>query len=213
MPSPISGVYAIHNHITGKTYYGSGKDVSNRKASHFWQMRSQRHKNHLLQADFDQYGAESFEFELIQAVANQDLRKVEQRYIDKTDPSSRYNLAKKATGGGPPKTVETRRKLSKSHTGKRHSAATIAKLKARPAETCGNFIGYYRTPAGIFPSAYQAEEGMGGVLNFTTIKRWCRNPDKPFCVMAYRKSSYLQSFSESVIGKTPRVLGFSFDPA
>jgi group I intron endonuclease len=210
LPSQISGIYAIHNHITGKTYYGSGIDVANRKASHFWQMRSQRHKNHLLQADFDEYGADSFEFELVEKIDEQDLRTVEQRYIDQTDPSSLYNLAK-ATGA-PPATEATRAKMRASHTGKKHSPETVAKLAARPAETNGGWIGFYHTPAGTYPSAYQAADGVGNI-NFTTIKRWCRNPDKPFCVMAYRKSSYLQSCGESVIGKSPRDLGFSFDPA
>lgn len=213
MPSPISGVYAIHNHITGKTYYGSGKDVSNRKASHFWQMRSQRHKNHLLQADFDQYGAASFEFELIQAVANQDLRKVEQRYIDKTDPSSRYNLAKKATGGGPPKTAETRRKLSKSHTGKRHSNETIEKIRNRPPEQNGAFSGYFITPNGSFASAPLAASAMGDVLHFVTIRRWCQKPNTKFTIHSYKRCAYLQAMGKGVIGRTPRDLGFSFHPA
>lgn len=53
---------------------------------------------------------------------------------------------------------------------------------------------------------------MGGVLNFTTIRRWCRNPDKPLCIRGYRRSSYRRSLGESVIWKTPRDLGFIFDP-
>lgn len=210
MPSSIPSVYAITNTVTKRAYVGSGKDVMNRKASHLWAMKANRHKNQLIQSDYDLHGADSFSFELLYRTDGH-RKAIEQSLIDSGDFA--YNLAKKATGGGPPKTAETRRKLSKSHTGKRHSAATIAKLKARPAEICGNFIGYYHTPAGTYPSAYQAEDGMGGVLNFTTIKRWCRNPDKPFCVMAYRKSAYLRSLGESVIGRTPRSLGYGFDPA
>lgn len=209
MPSAIPGVYAITNNITKRAYVGSGKDVMNRKASHFWAMRANRHKNQLIQSDYDLYGAGSFSFELLYRTDGH-RKAIEQSLIDSGDFA--YNLAKKATGGGPPKTADTRRKLSKSHTGKRHSAATIAKLKARPAETNGGFIGFYHTPAGIYPSAYQAEDGMGGVLNFTTIKRWCRNPNTKFTIHSYKRCSYLKAIGEGVIGQCPRDLGFGFNP-
>ncbi|MEB2843795.1 GIY-YIG nuclease family protein [Endobacterium cereale] len=207
----ICGVYAIENTITNRVYYGSAKDVANRKASHFWQLRNNRHKNHLIQADFDAHGADAFEFQLLELTAVADLRTVEQRYIDQTPADIRYNLAPKATGGGA-QNERTIERMRRAHTGKRHTLESIAKLKARPAETNGSFKGYYRTPEGLFASSYEAADAMGGALNFTTIRRWCQNPDKKITKQSFRKSAYLQGFGERVIGMTPNELGFNFDP-
>lgn len=213
MPSPkLSGVYSLTNTKTGNRYVGRAADLKGRKAWHFSALRKGRHTNPHIQADFNQHGQDSFEFKILQLIGSDDARiETEQTFIN--SPDFGYNMVRTARGGAPPATEATRAKMRASHTGKKHSPETVAKLAARPAETNGGFIGIYHTPAGAYPSAYQAEEGMGGVLNFTTIKRWCRNPDKPFCVMAYRKSAYLRSLSESVVGRTPRSLGFSFDPA
>jgi group I intron endonuclease len=205
------GVYALTNRITKKSYVGSSKDLSNRKASHFWQMRTRRHKNWHIQSDFDAHGGDSFQFDILDYAALSDLRAIEQAYIDSGDFA--YNIAKKAAGGGSPVTDAKRRKMSKAHMGKKHTPETVAKLKARPAETSGSFTGYYHTPTGVFASSYEAEAGMSGVLNFTTIRRWCANPDKPFCAQAFRKSAYLQSLGEGVILQTPRSLGFGFEQA
>lgn len=172
-------------------------------------MRANRHKNRLIQADFDEHGAESFEFELLQSTSLSDMRAVEQRHIDGGEFT--YNLAPKATGGGA-HNENTIARMSAAHRDRKHTPETIVKLKARPAERNGGFIGYFHVPAGTYPSAYQAEEAMGGVLNFTTIRRWCRNPDKPFTIHSYKRSAYLKSFGPSVIGRTPRDLGFSFTP-
>jgi group I intron endonuclease len=206
-----SGVYALTNHITGKSYVGSSKDLSNRKASHFWQMRSRRHKNWLIQSDFDAHGAGSFQFDILDYAALSDLRAIEQAYIDSGDFA--YNIATKAAGGGSPVTDAKRRKMSKAHTGKKHTPETIAKLKARPAETSRSFSGYYHTPTGVYASSYQAEDGMNGALNFTTIRRWCANPDKPFSPQSYGRCAYLKALGEGVIGATPKSLGFGFEPA
>jgi group I intron endonuclease len=208
--SKIIGVYTLTNNVTGRRYVGSSKDVMNRKASHFWQMRAQRHKNTLIQADFDQHGAESFEFEILYKAPYAFIRQIEQSFIDEGDFA--YNLAPKATGGGA-QNEHTSERMRKAQLGKTHTSETIAKLKARPPETNGGFIGYYITPKGTYPNAYLAADAMGGVLNFTTIRRWCRNPDKPICILSYRKSAYLQAIGESVIGQTPRDLGFGFVPA
>jgi group I intron endonuclease len=208
---PISGVYELRNTITGNAYVGSGKDVLNRKASHFWQLRSRRHKNRLIQADFDKYGADSFHFELLQHADHADLRLIEQRHIDSGAFS--YNLAPKAAGGGPVKSPDTIAKMRRAHTGKRHSPETIEKIRNRPAEKTGAFIGFFLTPAGRYPSGYQAEQAMGGVVNFTTIRRWCQNPNKVINRKSYGKSRYLQAMGEAVIGRTYLDLGFGFEPA
>ena len=205
----ISGAYAITNTITGNRYVGRGKDVSNRKAWHFCRMRKGLHKNWKLQSDFNQHGQDSFTFEIIETVDSHDKRvSIEQTFID--SPEFGYNMVRNANGGGPPVTEATRKAMGDAHKGKRHTPETIEKIKNRPVEETGGFIGYYHTPAGVFPSSYAAEEGMGEILNFTTVRRWYQNPDKVISKQSYGKSAYLKSFGEGVIGKTYRDLGFSF---
>lgn len=208
MPT-ISGVYAICNTVTDRAYVGSGKDIHNRRSSHFWQLRNHRHKNHLMQADFDLYGADSFEFTVLDTLPVPAARQIEQAHIDSGQFA--YNLAPKAAGGGK-HTAQSAKKRSKTATGKKHTAKTIEKLRNRPAETNGAFSGYFITPAGRHASSYQAAEAMGGVLNFTTIRRWCKNPGKPVCAASYRKSAYLRSLGGSAFGRTFGELGFGFEP-
>lgn len=204
-----SGVYALSNSITGNAYVGSTQDLSNRRSSHFWQLRNHRHKNHLIQADFDLYGADSFEFTVLHHLPITDARQIEQAHIDSGDYA--YNLAPKAAGGGK-HTAQSAAKRSKSATGKKHTPETVEKLRNRPAETNGAFSGYFLTPAGRHASSYDAAEAMGNAVNFTTVRRWCKNPQKAVCVLSYRKSAYLQLLGDSVIGRTFGELGFGFEP-
>lgn len=203
------GVYALSNTVTNRAYVGSACDLSNRRSSHFWQLRNHRHKNHLIQSDFDQYGANSFEFTVLHHVPVAEGRRIEQRHIDSGEYS--YNIAPKAAGGGN-HTAQSAAKRSKTATGRKHAPETVEKLRNRPAETNGAFSGYFLTPAGRHASSYDAAEAMGNVLNFTTIRRWCKNPQKTVCAASYRKSAYLRSLGEGVIGRTFGELGFGFEP-
>lgn len=80
----ISGIYAIINKVNNKIYIGSSKNIYNRKAQHYSELRGNYHDNIFLQRSWNKYGENSFEFKIIEIVKNsEDLLKVEQRYIDK----------------------------------------------------------------------------------------------------------------------------------
>lgn len=78
------GIYRITNKQTNQVYFGSSVQVEKRLRSHKSLLRRNKHDNNFLQNSYNKYGAEAFEFMLIEAV-NGDiatLLKREQDYID-----------------------------------------------------------------------------------------------------------------------------------
>ena len=56
-----SGIYKIINNINNDFYIGSAKDLDKRKASHFYNLKTNRHINNHLQNAVNKYGIENFE--------------------------------------------------------------------------------------------------------------------------------------------------------
>lgn len=97
----LKGVYCIENRVTGEKYIGSAA------VSFFVRLRNHRnclnagtHKNMNLQAAWDRYGEANFIFSILEVVSNDELILFcEQRWIDKFDFNSLYNINPLATGG------------------------------------------------------------------------------------------------------------------
>jgi group I intron endonuclease len=89
-----SGIYKIVNKINGKYYVGSSKDVKHRWNDHIRDLRKNNHHNDYLQAAWNKYGEQSFEFQFIESVNEDELLLVEQKYLDelKTQQHMCYNL-------------------------------------------------------------------------------------------------------------------------
>lgn len=80
----ISGIYYIKNKINNKIYIGSSKNIYNRKAQHYSELRGNYHENIFLQRSWNKYGEENFEFGILEEVKNiNELYAREQFYIDK----------------------------------------------------------------------------------------------------------------------------------
>lgn len=58
----MSGVYMIHNSVTGRNYIGSSRCVRGRIKTHLSALRGNRHSIEEMQEDFNKYGEESFSF-------------------------------------------------------------------------------------------------------------------------------------------------------
>src|SRR3990172_6151005 len=86
-----SGVYKITNTATGQIYVGSANNLRTRKNYHFHKLQNDRHVNKYLQADFNKYGEDSFEFEIIEFCEKEEHLEREQYYIDELNPT--YNIA------------------------------------------------------------------------------------------------------------------------
>ena len=68
------GIYRITNLVTGKSYIGQTRmDFGDRRDSHFSLLNTGKHYNKNMQADWDIYGAENFEFAVIEFVDNPSL--------------------------------------------------------------------------------------------------------------------------------------------
>lgn len=118
-----SGIYIIFNIENKKIYFGSSKDLYSRERSHFNNLKANRHCNKKLQNDFNKYGEESFKFYIIKYVENdkQKLFKEEQFFLDlflNNKPELLYNIEPIAGSTRLRQhDIETRKKMSKSHTG------------------------------------------------------------------------------------------------
>ncbi len=179
-------------------------------------MRRRDHRNSRVQADFEAHGIESFVFEVLEYADKGSLKTAEQRLLDQGGFA--YNFAKSATGGhgGFTHSSESREKIRQSRIGtkqtdesRRRQSQTRRAMKMTGSDSC-RFGGYFHTPWGKFGSSYQASEN--GLVTQPSIIKWCKNADNTISSKSFGKSPYLQSIGKSVIGKTPRQLGFSFQP-
>lgn len=92
------GIYKITCKVNGKIYIGSAKCLHQRSRVHFSHLSIGKHKNPHLQAAFNLYGKNDFEFEVIEVVSElKDLLPREQYWLDKTqcyDNSIGFNICK-----------------------------------------------------------------------------------------------------------------------
>lgn len=89
MAEKIIGVYKIINTITGDFYIGSSKDVKQRLAVHKCPSYWSKHPNNPMYQDFQKYGIDSFEFQVIAEVEAEKLKEKEQWFIELLKPT--YN--------------------------------------------------------------------------------------------------------------------------
>lgn len=127
-----SGIYRIKNKLNGKSYIGSAKNIRIRWKIHRADIRRQDHDNIYLQAAFDKYGFENFEWTVIELVDCSELIAREQHWMDHFCAHDRrygYNLS--PTAGSPlgvKHTPESRARMSAAHMGHKRSPETNAKI-------------------------------------------------------------------------------------
>ena len=90
----ISAVYKIVNTVTGDCYVGSSKNVKKRWVDHrkpsFWK----KHSIYPLYQDFQKYGVDKFEFQILVQVMPEYLKQAEQEFIDLLHPTYNDRRAK-----------------------------------------------------------------------------------------------------------------------
>jgi len=84
-----SGVYRITNKLDGKIYIGSASYLENRINVHKCRLRKHNHHNKHLQAAWDKYGAESFQFDVLEYCSIDQLKDIELKWILSTDCTNR----------------------------------------------------------------------------------------------------------------------------
>jgi group I intron endonuclease len=92
-----TGIYAIVNKVTGQTYIGlAGTSFGSRWARHRSELAGCKHVNHLLQADWNSFGADAFEFRILEvfpkSLNRYDAREREQAHVN-SSTCKLYNLS------------------------------------------------------------------------------------------------------------------------
>ncbi len=121
--SPESGIYCITNKANGKVYVGSAVNIRARWRGHLSDLRKGRHHSRYLQAAWWKYGDHSFEFSVLEIVADVSrLLDAEDRWIASADAANRergYNLCKKAGSQlGMKHSDAARKRMSIAHCGR-----------------------------------------------------------------------------------------------
>ncbi len=84
-----SGVYQIKCTSNRKFYIGSAVDVLDRCEHHRSSLRRGDHRNSHLQAAWNKYGEDNFEFTVLESVDPNDLLNAEQNWIDQTQSANK----------------------------------------------------------------------------------------------------------------------------
>lgn len=85
----ISGVYKITNTITNDFYIGSSKNIKHRWTDHKCPSRWSEYPNSPLYKDMQKYGVDKFDFQVLASVDPEQLKEVEQQFIEMLKPT--YN--------------------------------------------------------------------------------------------------------------------------
>lgn len=112
-----SGIYAITNKTNGKMYIGQSGDLHHRLTAHRSYLRRGAHHNRHLQASWNKYGEDNFEFSVLEECGLEELDSKEQYYIDKFNSMLfGYNRTLGGDGiQGHKMSEESRRRMSDSH--------------------------------------------------------------------------------------------------
>jgi group I intron endonuclease len=141
----IVGIYAIRNTENGHKYYGSSSDMRKRWGKHRRLLRKGNHFNPYLQAAWNLYGEELFEFIVMERCEVDDLKQLEQEYLNQ---HPEYNLSTD--------TSAPRRGLPLPESGKQKLSAHYARLRAEREQWMAEHPGEKPPPIFIFPP--QSEE-------------------------------------------------------
>lgn len=124
-----SGVYMIQS-PSGGVYIGSSVRLKRRRTRHFSEMRNGYHINEALQRAWNKYDGD-LKFVVLEYCENESLLDREQWWIDyiRSTGGKLYNARHTADSGGQPLQESTRRKISESMMGRKHSEQTKQKMR------------------------------------------------------------------------------------
>lgn len=129
-----SGIYAIVNKVNGKRYVGSATRLRYRYAEHVRLLNANRHHSPTLQRAWNKYGAEAFEYVVLEVVDDLALLIArEQAWIDRYNCTGKrgYNIS--PTAGSPrgvKHTEQSKKNMSAAALGRKLSEEHRAKIGA-----------------------------------------------------------------------------------
>lgn len=180
--SKTFGVYMIRNAQNGKAYVGSTTKSFYKRWGR-WRCDLKRNKaNRHLQSAWNKYGAENFEFSILEIVEDKEqVLEREQYWLDllqSYDSTKGYNFAKKAKSErtGTTCSEETRAKMSLAKIGKRHTEEAKANMsKARKGISTGPSPkkGIYTVDKRCPVCGAQCKRNLFGAINKTCGEKEC----------------------------------------
>ena len=98
-----AGVFQVKNTVNGKVFLGSSLNLEGQLNSHKFKLSLGQHRNKELQKEWNEYGPDKFEFEILEVVKgnedpnfnlNDELTLLEQIWIEKLQPFGErgYNI-------------------------------------------------------------------------------------------------------------------------
>lgn len=95
----MCGIYRIENLINHKNYIGQSVDIYDRWAEHKWELNNGKHNNQHLLSSWRKYGADNFEFTIIEQCDENELNEREIYWIEYYDSYlNGYNQTKGGDG-------------------------------------------------------------------------------------------------------------------
>ena len=110
----ISGVYIIRNLVNNKVYIGQSKSCTIRWRSHRSELKGNYHSNTYLQASYNKYGLEAFEYSILEPCSSDVIDERERYWIKFYDSTNRDFGYNRESGG---------------HKNKKHSEESKQKMK------------------------------------------------------------------------------------
>ena len=222
-------IYKHTNTISGKSYIGKtihGLNV--RWKSHISTAKNKSYNSHFHNA-IRKYGVETWEHEILFVSFLKDddyLYEIEEELIQQYNTvKNGYNILFGGSGTGSGEnnpfygrthSEETKQRMRDSKKGENHPMygkslpeKTKRKLSdSTKGEKNYRFKGYYITPWGQFSSRRSCTTEL---CSYDSVVRWCKNSHKTVSRQSLIQSQYLNSLSESPLGKTFKELGFGFE--
>lgn len=156
------GIYGIKNTVNDKIYIGkTGMNFGDRWDSHKSLLRNGKHDNRYLQNAWNKYGADSFEFIIVEECSIEELDDKEKYWIKYyKEQNLSYNILDGGDGFnnlGTHLSEETKRKIGEknriNNLGKKHSEETKRKMSEAHK-------GYKPTPEAIAKTAAASKKAM-----------------------------------------------------
>lgn len=125
------GIYTITNLVNSKMYVGLATNFTDRRCSHWEELRKGKHGNDHLQNAFNSYGENNFKFEILVECEEQFLYSEENYWCNMLDTHNRdkgYNIQSTNPYGKTRNSKETRNKISKALKGRKMSEEQKAHL-------------------------------------------------------------------------------------
>jgi len=188
-------IYKITNKVNNKIYIGSASYYDKRIGTHVNRLNSNIHDNNHLQAAWNKYGKDNFEFSIIEECTKDNLLIKEQYWLDLTQcyiPSKGYNIDKIAgsrIGGSMPQ--EARVRIGNFWRGKKLSKERVERIRFNATQLQGKAVIAIRLSDNKqkeFPSLSAASRELK--VSIAAISKQCGHNLNPLNTTKRRKDSF-----------------------